>query len=287
MNNNYVRHYRRRLPMLLENVIFRSENRFQTVVEALDVMRRSVNKKGRSHRYFEEKVPLDGVVSPSWSSIVLEEVQGETKVNRYYYELCVLQKLHRALKCKEVWVDGSHAFRNPNEDLPRDWNDEARRVAHYTRLGQPLDSTAFIESLKSRIRAVLTDFDQRIPVLPHLRIYRPNDKSERGPFGVTKLEPQREPRSLGLIKDCIGDEYGMLDLLDIFVEADRMIDFTRFPYHSSQPLQVGDQFRASHCRWRRPSPSEATDYSTITAACMGSQPGLPELTSTSAFLVMV
>src|SRR5439155_19576165 len=38
--------------------------------------------------------------------------------------------------------------------------------------------------------------------------------------------------SLDLIKDGIGQNYGMLELLDIFVEADRLVDFTRFFTHS-------------------------------------------------------
>src|SRR5215472_3644819 len=52
MRNKFVSHYRRMLPMLLENVSFRSENRFQPVIEALAAIRRHVNKKGRKHRYF-------------------------------------------------------------------------------------------------------------------------------------------------------------------------------------------------------------------------------------------
>jgi hypothetical protein len=169
MRNKFVRHYRRMLPMLLDNVDFRSENRFQPVIEALEVIHRHVNEKGRKHRYFEKEVPIDGVVPPSWAAKVLEEVDGETKVNRHYYELCVLQKLQRALKCKEVWVEGSHAFRNPNEDLPRDWYDETRRVAHYQRLGQPLAAPSFIDSLKKRMSAALSDFNQRISKLSHAR----------------------------------------------------------------------------------------------------------------------
>jgi hypothetical protein len=47
-----------------------------------------------------------------------------------------------------------------------------------------------------------------------------------------KLEPQPEPQSLGLIKEKIGSRYGMLDLLDVFVEADQLVDFTRFFTHS-------------------------------------------------------
>jgi len=47
---------------------------------------------------------------------------------------------------------------------------------------------------------------------------------------VRTMEP--EPQSLGVIKEKIGSRYGMLDLLDVFVEADRLVDFTRFFTHS-------------------------------------------------------
>ena len=64
-------------------------------------------------------MPIEGVVTPRWKEKVFEQVNGETKINRRYYELCVLEKLERALKCKEVWVEGSYDFRNPSEDLPQ------------------------------------------------------------------------------------------------------------------------------------------------------------------------
>ena len=35
-----------------------------------------------------------------------------------------------------------------------------------------------------------------------------------------------------MIKGKIGSRYGMLDLLDVFVEADWLVDFTRFFTHS-------------------------------------------------------
>ena len=47
---------------------------------------------------------------------------------------------------------------------------------------------------------------------------------------VRTMEP--EPQSLGVIKEKIGSRYGMLYLLDVFVEADRLVDFTRFFTHS-------------------------------------------------------
>jgi hypothetical protein len=50
--------------------------------------------------------------------------------------------------------------------------------------------------------------------------------------GIDQAGAAPEPQSVGLIKDEISNHYGMLDLLDVFVEADRLVDFTRFFTHS-------------------------------------------------------
>ena len=60
---------------------------------------------------------------------LLEAHEGKVRINRQYYELCVLQRLERAVKCKEVWVEGAYAFRNPSQDMPIDWQDESQRGA--------------------------------------------------------------------------------------------------------------------------------------------------------------
>src|SRR5262249_31753617 len=122
--------------------------------------------------------------------------------------------------------------RNPNEDLPDDWADEKRRSLHYQELGKPLDAATFVRALKERLTTALTAFNHSLPGLPHLRIFHPHKKEERGLWALAKLEPQPEPRSLTLIKEAISTRYGMLDLLDVFVEADRVVDFTRFCTHS-------------------------------------------------------
>ena len=119
MQRKFARHYRRMLPALLESVRFRSDNRFQPVIEALAAIQRNLTTH---QEHFSEQVPIEGVVTPRWKEKVFEQVNGETKINRRYYELCVLEKLERALKCKEVWVEGSYDFRNPSEDLPSDWS---------------------------------------------------------------------------------------------------------------------------------------------------------------------
>jgi TnpA family transposase len=78
----------------------------------------------------------------------------------------------------------------------------------------------------------LTDFDRALPGNPYVCIQHPKGNPDRGLFKLTKLDPQPEPQNLGLIKDAIGKRYGMLDLLDVFLEADRLVSFTRHFAHS-------------------------------------------------------
>ena len=76
---------------------------------------------------------------PSWRDTVIEK-QDQVRVNRQYYELCVLQRLEWALKCKEVWVEGAPAFRNPSQDMPANWQSEGQRTAYYQVLPQPVQA---------------------------------------------------------------------------------------------------------------------------------------------------
>lgn len=228
MKNKYVHHYRQMLPLILDNITFRSDNRFQPIIEALAVIKRYL---GTNYQHFPEDVPLKGVVSRGWEKTVLEQVNQEQKVNRKYYEICVLEKLERALKCKEIWVEGAHEFRNPNEDLPKDWKLEQARINYYENLRQPIEVKSFIDPIKERMTKALTQFNQQIPNSQIVKIITPG-RSGRGLFSLTKLEAQSEPKSLGLIKDAIQKRHGMIDLLEVFAEADRLVDFTKFFTHS-------------------------------------------------------
>jgi TnpA family transposase len=231
MQRKFARHYRRMLPALLQDLQFRSDNRFRPIIDALALIQQYV---GSHRKYFPEAVsiPIEGVVSPKWQEKVLEQVKGERRVHRHYYELCVLEKLQRALKCKEVWVEGAYAFRNPSEDMPDDWGDEQRRALHYQDLGTPLEAQRFVDALKARLTTALSTFNRILPRLSHVRIFHPRTQEERGLWALAKLEPQPEPQSLGRIKEAIRNCYGMLDLLDVLVEADSLVDFTRFFTHS-------------------------------------------------------
>jgi TnpA family transposase len=229
MRQKFVRHYRRMLPLILDHLTFCSENRFQPVIKALAAIKQSLGTEGP---YLPADVPVEGVVSPRWRETVIEEHEGTTRINRPYYELCVLQRLERALKCKEIWVEGAYAFRNPSQDLPVNWHHEDQRKVYYGTLQHPLDVTTFLDPLRHRLTQALTQFNRDLPRNPYVHLSTPAANEDRRLFTVTPLVAQPEPQSLGHLKDLIGQRYGMLDLVDIVLEADRLVDFTRFFTHS-------------------------------------------------------
>jgi TnpA family transposase len=229
MRQKYVHHYRQMLPGILEHLAFRSDNRFQPVIEALAAIKVSLGTKGQ---YLPKDVPVDGLVLPSWQETVCEEHEGTTRINRQYYELCVLQRLEHALKCKEVWVEGAYAFRNPSEDLPANWTEEAQRTAYYRTLQQPIEVTSFLDPLRQRLTQTLTQFNRELPRNPHVHLAAPAANEDRRLFAVDRLTAQPAPPNVDRLKGLIQQRYGILNLLDLFAEADRLVEFTHFFTHS-------------------------------------------------------
>ena len=133
VRNSYRSHYRRMVPRLLDALEFRSNNtRHQPVLRALALVKKYADSKVLCYPA-DEEVPLEGVVRDSWQEAVLErDKDGNTRVNRISYEICVLQALRERLRCKEVWVRGANRYRNPDEDLPADFDE--KRDAYYAAL---------------------------------------------------------------------------------------------------------------------------------------------------------
>ena len=127
IRNSYRGHYRRAVPELLDTLEFRSNNALhRPVIDALDA--RPPLRQDQAPDFPEdEKVPLDGVVRGLWRDAVVEtDREVDPRINRITYEICVLEALRERLRCKEIWVVGADRYRNPDEDLPADF--EARRA---------------------------------------------------------------------------------------------------------------------------------------------------------------
>ncbi len=165
IRSSYRGHYRRAVLDLLATLDFRSNNDVhRPVIRALELIHRYAETRLRTYP-IEEDVPLDGIVRPLWrDAVVDQDPQGRPRIDRITYEICALEALRDQLRCKEVWVAGANRFRNPDEDLPADF--DAQRTAHYQALGLPLDAGVFIDSLQEEMRVALAQLDQCEPLWP-------------------------------------------------------------------------------------------------------------------------
>ncbi len=169
-----------------------------------------------------ENVPTDGIIGASLSELILEtKDNGSVKINRINYELAVLQALRDGLRCKEIWVVGANRYRNPEEDLPTDF--EQQKEAYYQALQQPEDVEAFISNLQQQMADGLTRLDQRMPKNEPVKILTKNN-------GWIKLSPfvaSPEPLNLKRLKKEIEQRWSMTSLLDMLKETDLRVNFTQ------------------------------------------------------------
>jgi len=227
---SYRAHYRRVLPDLLDVLEFRSNNAaHQPVIQALALLKRYAANKSRFFAATED-VPIDGVVPTGWYEVVVRtDAKGRERIDRINYEVCVLQTLRERLRCKEIWVEGADRYRNPDEDLPADF--DRQRAAYYEALRLPTDADTFLKGLQDEMTAALTALNRDMPKNPGVQIL-PKDN---GWIKVSPLDPLPEPQNLARLKGEIGQRWPMTSLLDMLKEADLRVGFTRaFPSVASR-----------------------------------------------------
>jgi TnpA family transposase len=217
MRGSYSHHYRRMVPFILKTLTFCATNETsKPILAALGIMRKYADKNMVSYPE-TEKVPLDNVVPDDW----LEAVKQGQRVNRINYELCVLKVLREKLRCKEIYVKGAARYRNPDEDLPADFN--AKRTEYYADLHKPLSADEFIATQKKEMQEALTMLDRGMPKNQKVKLIKRNGKPW---IKVSPLDPQPEPKNLASLKAEVGRRWSQLYLLDMLKEADLRIGFT-------------------------------------------------------------
>ena len=221
MRRSYGGHYRRMVPVLLAVLTFRSNNDVhRPVIRALRLLK-DYAESGVHHYAPGEDVPIEGVVPRALQDLVVErDKDGHPRVNRITYEIYALQALREGLRCREIWTDGAGRFRNPEEDLPVDF--EQGRDAYYGTLRQPRDAEAFITGLQQAMQTGLDALHAGLPTNKGVRIL----PKKGGWIAVSPLDPLPEPQNLALLKAEVARVWPMTNLLDFLKEADLQIGFT-------------------------------------------------------------
>jgi TnpA family transposase len=228
MRSSYSKHYRRMIPIILKHLEFCSNNEVhRPVVRALALLKKYVDVKStQAHFAPTEDIPLDGVVPGTWrSAVVKQDAKSRTEhVNRINYELCVLQTLRNTVRTKEVYLKHANRFRDPDDDLPKDF--DRKRQGYYEALHQLQDVETFIAQVQQDMRAALEKLNRNLPTNPKVQLL----PKKGGWISLSPLEPQPEPLNLNALKAALFRRWPVIDLLDILKETNFRTHFTNlFP----------------------------------------------------------
>jgi hypothetical protein len=221
MRRSYGDYYRRMVPILLQVLRFRSNTAVhRPVIRALRLF--TAYAESHVHHYAPgEDVPIEGVVPRGLQDLVVErDKDGNPRVNRITYEIYALQALREGLRSREIWVEGANRFRNPDEDLPADFEDA--RDTYYDTLRQPRDAEAFIAALQEAMQRGLDTLHAGLRTNKGVRILT----KKGGWIAVSPLDPVPAPPNLARLKAEVTRLWPMTDLLDFLKEADLQIGFT-------------------------------------------------------------
>lgn len=222
MRTSFASHYRRMIPQLLEMLEFRSNNDIhRPVIQALELLKKYAQSKARYYDSGEE-IPIDGVLKSGWKEILLEkDSDGKERINRINYEISVLQALRERLCCKEIWVVGANRYRNPDEDLPTDF--DQHRQNYYQALTLPEDVETFLWDLQQKMASGLEKLDKGMPKNRDVTIIG----KAQGLIRLRPIDPAPEPNNLKQLKGEINQIWHQTSLLDILKETDLRVNFTR------------------------------------------------------------
>ncbi|MFE2425752.1 Tn3 family transposase [Streptomyces sp. NPDC059373] len=212
---SYTNHYRRGMIELLDVLGFRSNNvAHQPVIDALALIKRHAKAGNTTYYPLAEQVPEHRGSSGQWADLIFkEDTRGRRRVVRMVFEVATFQVLREQLRCKEVWVVGSGRWRNPDEDLPKDF--AARRTEHYGELRKPLNPRDFVDQLREEMTAELTALNNSIGELDWVEI----KERKAGAIRFTAPEVQEEPKNLRKVKAEVGRRWQAVPLIDILKES--------------------------------------------------------------------
>lgn len=208
MRGSYASHYRRMLPPLLSVLAFKSNNAaWRPILDALNLIVQ-FGEDGR--RFVPASMAPDGSIPRQWRNTVID---ANGRLNVISYELCVLTQLRDRIRAKEIRIENADRYRNPDEDLPKDFT--TNRDFYYERLNLTQDAQSFTQSVRCQLEDSLQALNASISNNEQVQIWSSGENRIR----ITPFVPAPEAKGLISLKSEISRRWPMTGLLDTLKET--------------------------------------------------------------------
>jgi TnpA family transposase len=212
---SYLREF---APALLDALVFHSTRRDDPLLQAVALVRQ-LNRERR--RRVPDHAPL-GFVTPKWEAYVLDHAG---RINRRYYELCLLWELRHAVRAGDVWIEGSRRYANPASYLIPEHHWPALRPEACRLMHAPEDGHVRIRQRQTELEERLTALDQRLGNTTAVRILN-------GELVVSALSAEDIPESSKRLQQLVTERLPRIDLTDLLIEVDSWTHFSQHFDHA-------------------------------------------------------
>lgn len=208
------------LPILQTFQLKEDHSSYQPILKAVEFINKYWNES--DSEYYETEPPIEGIIPTNWHPMVVQVDKDVIKVNKYNYELAVLEELKRFLNFKAIWIKRSYRYRNPEEDIPKDF--EQKKQQYYQELGLPLDDKEFITKLQNALERGLENLNSKIP---NNNLVKIKTSTVGKNITITPSEAQKDPNNIIALQKEITGRWSSINLIDILKETDLLTNFTR------------------------------------------------------------
>jgi len=207
---------RRFLPALLAGVTFEGTPAAKPLLDAWHFLQ-AQEAGGRGRPKWAE-APRS-VVPKGWTRRVFPR---KDDVNQSAYTLCVLDRLHQALRRREVFVAASERYGDPRAELVRGEAWEATRDSVARALDRSTDPAVELDRLRRQLRTAYADVDRNLAHNTALQLLQPD-----GQPGVvlTPLAAQEEPASLQQLRQQVATRLPQVELVALLLEVEAFTGF--------------------------------------------------------------
>lgn len=213
---SYKHHYQRIFPRILRVLDFKSKApALKPLMKAIKIL----STKDQLDDKDLAKLPIEGVIDNEDKELVYNiDETGKKSVDEGKYRVFMLRRLDKRTKTKESFVPGAKKFRDPDDDLPADF--ENKRAQYYADLDIPTNPDDWINGLQGKMVEALTELNATIKTNDKVKI------TSAGKIKLTPLKPQLPPVNLEKLGDELEQRWPQTTILDVFKEAELRIGFT-------------------------------------------------------------
>lgn len=212
-------HIRRFIPLIWENLVFRSNTSDDTLIQAIEFLKENLNPSVPELPV--EDAPVD-FVPDDWDKYVFTRRRSTRRVlsiSKSMYEMCIIDQLIDKIIAGEVYVEDSQYYSSLEEYLiPMD-EFISKREYYIQKLRLPDTGEEFTRQLMDELEELLEFMDRNYDSL------KPYAKVSRGYLSFSRIKKKVLPSRIEELTDLIKDRMEPVSIIDIIEDVDNLIGF--------------------------------------------------------------